>query len=183
MTYSIQMAQIEDIRPAAELISRYLGTMLFVPAEENASLDEIVAINEPAVRDIIDNLAVAKTSDNRIVGTAGLMNNKEGDVYGIGLKTYQEVVGFAVDEAFRRQGIAGKMLELLLQKASKDIVVEAWGDTGKEANLHHILLNHGFSRIKRLENFYQNRGDCFLCCHRNKCNKQLCTCDIYLKKL
>ena len=182
VNYSKQMAQKSDIKQIAELISRYLGTMDFIPAEKKASFAEIVALNEKSVARIIDTMVVARTKDNKVIGVAGIESNMVGDAYGIGLSSYQEIVGLAVDVKYRGQGIAKELLSLLLQKANQDVVFEAWGDTGRDANAHKALVANGFVRIKRLKDFYKKRGDCFLCVYRDKCHEQLCTCDIYLKK-
>ena len=180
--YSVQMAQKEDIKLISELISHYLGTMDFIPAEKKASFAEIIALNEKSVERIIDTIAVAKTEDNCIIGVAGMEAHNSEDIYGIGLNSYQEIVGLVVDDKYRGNGIAKALLALLLQKADQDVLVEAWGDTGQDANAHKSLIANGFVRIKRIKDFYKNRGDCFLCVYRNKCNEELCTCDIYLKK-
>ena len=180
--YFIQMAQKGDIKAIAELLSRYLGTMDFIPAVQSASFAEIVAFNEKSVARIIDMVVVAKTANNQIVGVAGMDGHNAGDVYGIGLTSYQEIIGLAVDDKYRKQGIAKALIAFLMQKATQDVVVEAWGDTGQEANAHYALVANGFVRIKHLKDFYKKRGDCPLCVYRDKCNEQLCTCDIYLKK-
>ena len=182
INYSIKKAQKSDIKAIAELLSRYLGTMDFIPAVQKSSFAEIVALNEKSVARIIDMVVVAKTKDNQIIGVAGMEAHNSEDVYGIGLNSYQEIVGLVVDDKYRGKGIAKALLALLLQKADQDVLVEAWGDTGQEANAHYALMANGFVRIKRLKDFYKKRGDCPLCVYRDKCNEQLCTCDIYLKK-
>ena len=88
--YFIQMAQKGDIKAIAELLSRYLGTMDFIPAVQKSSFAEIVALNEKSVARIIDMVVVAKTKDNQIIGVAGMDSHKTGDVYGIGLTSYQD---------------------------------------------------------------------------------------------
>ena len=183
INYSIKKAQKGDIKAIAELLSRYLGTMDFIPAVQKSSFAEIVALNEKSVARIIDMVVVAKTKDNQIIGVAGLDDHKAGDVYGIGLTSYQEIIGLAVDDKYRKQGIAKALIAFLMQKATQNVVVEAWGDTGQEANAHYALIANGFVRIKRLKDFYKNRGDCPLCVYRDKCTAQLCTCDIYLNKI
>lgn len=181
-SHTIHHATKNDIKPIAHLISVTLGTMNFIPSQKEESLEQIQSLNERDVPKIIDNMVIAKNKNGKIIGVCGFEENKKGDFYRIGLADYNDVVVLAVDESFRRQSIGSNLLKAIMQNSSKNLVFEAWGDNGKQANAHWTLMKNGFTHIKRIQDFYKNRGDCPLCVHREKCDESLCTCDIYLWK-
>lgn len=180
--YTIEQATNKDIKEISKIISVYLGSMNFEPYDgTSSSFQTIEKINEDAVADVLERTLIARIPSGRIIGVCALAENKKGDYFKIGLDHYDEVAVLVVDKEFRKQNIGYNLLKAIMLKTSKNIVFEAWGDTGAEANAHFVLVKSGFKHIKRLPNFYKQRGDCPLCVHRNKCNEALCTCDIYAK--
>lgn len=123
------------------------------------------------------------TINNKVIATCGLNPSDGEDFYKIGLTDYYEVSIIVVDENFRGQALATKLLKLACQKTTKSILCEAWGCNGIKAHADSVLRCNHFQLIKKMPLFYyKNRGDCSFCVNRNACCENLCTCDIYVLK-
>lgn len=181
MQYTIEKATPSDVLAISLLVSQVLGAMNYEnPGTFCATEEEIVALNAKAIFRVLKNMYVAKSFENKILGVCGLEQNTAGDYYHIGYADYQDVSVFVVDPAYRGQHIGSALMKRTLQDATKNVICESWGDTGKYANAHYALLSAGFNHLKSMpKGYYENEGWCPCCVHRHKCQKDLCTCDIY----
>lgn len=179
--YKIVSAQKEDVSAIAKLISEILGAMNFVPSQnQSESFEAILKENEKAVLQVLDRMIVAKDSSGKIIGVCGLEKNTRGDFYQIGQTDYDEVSVLVIDAQYRKCGIGSRLLQEIARYNQRDIVFEGWGDNGQYANAHGVLVRSGFVHLKNLPHFYKERGDCAFCVHRDSCQEDLCTCDIYI---
>jgi ribosomal protein S18 acetylase RimI-like enzyme len=91
-----------------------------------------------------------------------------------------EVSAIAVDEAYRGQGIAEKLINRVGLFAVGSIVCHAWADSGKQARLHRALKRNGYNLKQAIDGYWLNTNDCSCCVDYPQC-KKACANHIYLR--